>query len=72
MKGERILVNNLCESDSAGRPRSRNSDIFSRYKEAKKVYRHNIRTTKRDYEVKWAIDVITSCKYDHKVDDEQT
>ena len=73
MKGDRILVKNLWrEWDSAGRIWSRNSDIFSQYKEAMKVYRDNIRKHKRDYVVKWANDVITSCKYDHKVDDEQT
>ena len=68
LKEDRILVKNLRrEWDSAGRPRSHNSDIFSRYKEAKKVYRDNIRKAERDYEVKWANDVIISCEYDHKV-----
>ena len=59
LKEDRIVVKNLWrEWDSAGRPRSHNSDIFSRYKEAKKVYRDNIRKAERDYEVKWANDVI--------------
>ena len=51
---------------SNGRPRDYTNDIFASYKAAKRRYRNAIREAEREYELRWAQDVLKSSEMDHK------
>ena len=51
---------------SNGRPRDDTNDSFASYKAAKRCYRNAIHEAEREYELRWAQDVLKSSEMDHK------